>query len=168
MMKGKTARILLGSVLPWCALIALLGYEGYLAKRRADLEKDFRKYLPTAIDEMVRDTQVYGVDDTFAIARFWSALGDTQGLSVVVNERATLLIMANEFDVPGSVSVNVYADGSFKKELLQCGTRGQKFEWYLVMHPQTGPDAGKLSYGDYDLDGTFEQKLSSSSGTRIE
>ena len=165
-MKGKIIKALILWVLPWCGLLALLSYEVYVAKRQSNLVKQYRKGLPTAIDEMIDDADVLAADETMTIVRFWGALGDT--VCLVVNGRAGLLITANEVDVPASVTVNVYADGFFEKELLQCGTRGAKSEWYLVMHPQTGPDAGKGFYGDYDLDGTFEHRPTSRSGTRIE
>ena len=90
--------------------------------------------------------------------------GSQERVCIIADEKQ-MFVLTHDRRTKGSLHFAVISDIASGQPLLDCGTlEDGVLPGFWGMYPQKGPDAGRLWYGDYDLDGKFEVKVKLSNG----
>lgn len=150
-----------GVVAPWCALAGLLAYVWYSPPRPLPLTAWEKQRL-----ERLDPRAALGYQRTLLAnsGRFRVTMDEfddesAEVVDVAVDGGPLISVFAGESDA-GSPRVTVWRGPGYEDPVVRCGAEeGEDFPSFLIVYPQTGPDAGRVAYGDYDMDGRFEKRL---------
>ena len=157
--KNEKDKVVFWVILPWCGFISMLGYEGIKLWERHMFVVGFRKSLPD-IASMTPDIRMLGEYGIFKVvaSKHYTYDGVSENLAITAYDKYLVTLSKNS-NRKGDLHISVYRSMMPVEPLLDCGTLPSAvFPSFIVVYPQTGPDAGRYWYGDYDLDGKFEKK----------
>ena len=161
------------TIVPWCGFLCLLAYEGHRLSKWIVMKARIKAELALVphMAEDVKSAEYLYDGKVFKAVAFtcYPEEEERETIFLTVRDKVGILLSRT---VAGFLSseeergrprfhLTVLSDIRSARSFLSCGSSPTgEFPGYLIVYPQTGPEAGGyVFYGDYDLDGQFEKRL---------